>query len=173
MAAVSILTRDLVEESALRVLLVQWHRQIGLLVLLAWVARIAARSRRSMAPMQQGPSRLMHLAATAVHWALYALILALPMLGWALSSAHGVKLSLLGVLPLPALMQADPDWADTLTDYHVLASWALLGMVTLHVGAALFHHYVLRDQVLAAMLPAGSRLHPAAQLTATSARQAG
>ncbi len=152
-AAATILVRELVEDSAIRTLLVESHRQVGMLVLAAWVARLVVRSIKGMAHTEAGMSLPMRIAAKGAHYALYALILAIPMLGWALSNAHGVQLKFLGMLPLPMITAADSDFADTLTDYHILVSWALLVMVTLHIGAALYHHYVRRDQVLSAMLP--------------------
>lgn len=152
-AAGTIIGREFTEDQALRSLLLTTHRQAGVLVLLAWAARLAVRSVKGMAHTDAHMPRLMRLVAQAMHWALYALILAIPMLGWALTNAHGVDVKLFGVLPLPTITGADSDFADTLTDYHLMASWTLLGLVTAHVGAALFHHVVVRDQVLSAMLP--------------------
>ena len=152
-AASTILIRELVEGGSLRTLLLDSHRQFGLLVLLALSARLAARFTFGMAPTLNGSPWLVRWAAHAAHWGLYGVLLAIPMLGWALSSAHGVQLKLLGLVPLSALVGADADLADQLTDLHVLGSWLMLGMVTLHVAAALYHHVVRKDAVLTAMLP--------------------
>jgi hypothetical protein len=76
----------------------------------------------------------------------------LPLLGWALSNAEGKPVHLFG-LTLPALVSADEDLADTLQAWHLNAAWVLLGLVSLHVAAALWHHFVLRDEVLRRMLP--------------------
>jgi cytochrome b561 len=67
-----------------------------------------------------------------------------------------VPISLLG-LPLPNLVQADSDLADTLTDYHVWAAWGMLALVVAHAAAAWWHHAVRRDGVLTAMLPSVRR----------------
>jgi cytochrome b561 len=96
---------------------------------------------------------LLRWAAHAGHTALYLLLVALPLEGWALTSAHGITLSLLGAVHLPALIGADSELADTLQDYHVLGAWFLLGFVLMHAAAAMWHHYVRRDAVLAAMAP--------------------
>jgi cytochrome b561 len=58
---------------------------------------------------------------------------------------------------LPTIIGADEDLADRLQDLHVDAAWALLALVCLHIGAALWHHFVLRDGVLRRMLPARRR----------------
>lgn len=156
--------RDASEDDAARVWLLEIHRQTGMLVLLGAGARIAIRQwfgLTNYAPTMPPPLRL---AATMTHLALYALLIALPLLGWAASSAHHVTLSLFGIFPLPALAPADPDLADTLSDYHSWAAWALLGCVGLHAIAALWHHFVFRDRALSAMLPSRGRVSPRASL---------
>src|SRR2546423_11710167 len=84
---------------------------------------------------------------------MYASLLSLPILGWAATSAKGINVSLFGLAPLPALIAPDPDIADALLDYHQWGAWALLAVVGVHGLAALWHHFVRRDGVLAAMLP--------------------
>jgi cytochrome b561 len=59
----------------------------------------------------------------------------------------------MGVIPLPALVEADSDLADNLTDAHVMLAWSMLALIVMHIAAALWHHYVRRDGVLIAMLP--------------------
>ena len=54
---------------------------------------------------------------------------------------------------LPALARVDSELADILTDYHLLGSWILLGVLALHICSALIHHYIFKDEVLSAMLP--------------------
>jgi cytochrome b561 len=153
--------RDALEDRFWRQLLLEVHRQLGLLVLIAVGVRIALRLTGGLANHASDMRRLLRWAAHAGHAALYALLVALPLEGWALTSAHGISLSILGVVHLPALLGADSELADTLADYHVLAAWCLLGFVSVHAGAAMWHHYVRRDAVLAAMLPRPPwRSHP-------------
>jgi cytochrome b561 len=94
------------------------------------------------------------LLGTLSHLALYALLVLLPVLGWAMTNAQGHAVTLWGVLPLPELVAIDPDWADTFQEWHEQAGVALLLLVALHAAAALFHHHVLKDDVLTGMLPA-------------------
>jgi cytochrome b561 len=152
-AAVAALWREAIEETALRNLLMDVHRQAGLYVLVALGMRLVVRFTVGMADVTKDMHVLLRWAAQGAHAALYVVLFVLPMLGWAGSSAHGVPLRLFGLLPLPSLVEDDPDVADTLTDYHLWAAWALLGLVLMHIGAAIWHHLVRRDGVLAAMAP--------------------
>jgi cytochrome b561 len=105
-------------------------------------------------------SAFMRLAAQAAHVLLYGLLIAIPVVGWALTSAHDIPLFFLGVIHLPQLVSADSELADTLSDYHVWLAWGLLAAVALHVAAALWHHFIRRDGVLQAMLPGRPRTAP-------------
>lgn len=147
-----ILLRDEVGGRALRQWLLDGHRHFGVFVLLLFVARVALRLRAGRLPPAGAPSRLGRIAAALVHLALYALLLALPLLGWALNDALGKPAHLFG-MALPALVAADEDLADALLGWHQDAAWLLLALVLLHAAAALWHHFVLRDGVLRTMLP--------------------
>ncbi|MCE1187026.1 MAG: cytochrome b/b6 domain-containing protein [Rhodocyclales bacterium] len=139
LAAGLILVRESAEGRALRTLLLNLHRNAGLLAAVAQGAL---------------PARL---AASAVHLLLYLLLLALPLVGWALSNAHGHDVSLFGLVQLPALVEEDEDLGDLLEDAHFWGACALGGLVLLHAGAALWHHWVLKDEVLRAMSPRSPR----------------
>lgn len=152
LAAALILTRDQVAGRALRMWLLEGHRHFGLFVLVLFFARVALRARLGRRPADRDSSRLVRGLAMLTHVALYALLLAQPLLGWALSDAQGKPVHLLGAT-LPALVGADEDLADTLTVWHQDVAWLLLGLILLHIAAALWHHFVLRDGVLRMMLP--------------------
>jgi cytochrome b561 len=153
LAVSSILFREVIGDKFWRILLLDTHKQCGLLIMLAVAARLYVRQRHGMANHMQGLPHLMQLAAKAAHWMLYAALVALPLLGWAATNAHNVGVRLFGLIPLPGIAEVDSEWADTLSDYHALGAWILLGMVVMHVGAAMFHHFIRRDTVLWAMLP--------------------
>jgi cytochrome b561 len=147
------LARELVEDKATRDALLQWHRQCGLAAGLLTLLRLQLRTRWPLAPTGEAAGAWQQRAAWAVHVLMYALLLALPLLGWLLTNARGqgVRLPLLGALPV--LLQRDLDLADQLEDWHGAAGWALAALVALHMAAALWHHWVRRDRVLAAMWP--------------------
>jgi len=149
----AILFRETTEEKLVRRVLLELHRQLGLLVLVALAVRIGLRLGGAFASHTRDLGARLRLVATVAHWLMYGVLGAVTLLGWALSSAHGIHLAFLAVLPLPDVVAADSDLADTLSDYHVLAAWLLLALVALHVLAALWHHYFRRDGVLMAMLP--------------------
>ena len=152
----AILYRETTEQGTLRQVLMELHRQLGLLVLLVLVARVAVCSLKGLANHAPGLSAAMRRAATLAHWSMYGVLAGLILLGWALCNAHAIHLRLFGVIPLPDLVAADSDLADTLSDYHIWAAWVLLSLLVPHVLAALWHHYIRRDGVLTAMLPGGS-----------------
>jgi cytochrome b561 len=151
-AAALILTRSEVSGRALKIWLLEGHRHFGLFVLVLFFVRVALRFRFGKLPSDNGSSRLVRLLAGLTHVALYALLLAQPLLGWALSDAQGRPVHLFG-LTLPAIVGADEDVADALQVWHQDAAWLLLGLISLHIAAALWHHFVLRDGVLRMMLP--------------------
>jgi cytochrome b561 len=145
--------RDANEDRAWRQFLLDAHRQLGLLVLLGAGVRIAIRLRRGLADHAPGMAPLLRWVAKAAHVLMYAVLIALPLFGWAVTSAHGIGLTFLGTVPLPKLLSSDSELADTLSDYHVWLAWGLLALVVTHIAAAIWHHFVRRDGVLRAMLP--------------------
>lgn len=145
-------SRELLDGDALRATVLGFHRQLGLLVLLLWAVRLAVRWLHPAHAVEPLPT-LLRWAATASHAVLYAVLLAMPLLGWAMTNAQGHPVALFNLIPLPTLMAADPDWADTLQDWHQWTAWALGALVTMHFVAALWHHLVRCDGTLAAMLP--------------------
>lgn len=149
------LVRDETAGRVARQWLLEGHRHVGLLVLALAIVRIVVRFRLGRLP-QVVHSRLIRAAAWCTHAALYAALLAMPLIGWALSDAEGKPVHLLG-LTLPALVADDEDLADRLLAWHQDVAWALLALVVLHVGAALWHHFVRRDGVLRSMWPARRR----------------
>jgi cytochrome b561 len=140
---------------ALSPLKLQWysyHKWIGITVFLLAVCRLAWRLRHR-APRPAAMPEWQRRAAAAAHAALYVLMLAIPLSGWLYSSASGVSVSWLGVVPLPDLVGKDKALAAVLKVVHAGLNYTLLALVIVHTGAALKHHLVDRDGVLARMLP--------------------
>ena len=100
-------------------------------------------------PMPQWQSRVAH----AAHTALYVLFFAVPLAGWAYSSAAGFPIVLFGVLPLPDFVAPDRALSETIKPLHGALAFALAGVVLLHVAGALKHHFIERDGLLQRMLP--------------------
>ena len=92
-------------------------------------------------------------AAVWGHRMLYLLMLLIPLSGWLMSSAKGFSVVYFGVLPLPDLVGRNADLADLFKNAHALLNQLLLLVLAGHIGAALKHHYLERDDVLTRMLP--------------------
>jgi cytochrome b561 len=96
---------------------------------------------------------LQKLAAEAVHAILYLLMLAIPATGYLYSSAAGIPVVYLGIVPLPTLIGPDAALKVVLKTVHIVLNYTLLALVILHVLAALKHQFVDRDGLLARMIP--------------------
>jgi cytochrome b561 len=156
-AVVAIYLRNAFEDKAARAILMDLHRQLGMLVLLCVPLRQVIRHIAGHGQFSASMPAILRWAARLSHGVLYAFLLAIPLIGWAVTSAHAVDLRLFGLVSLPGLVAPDSDLADELSDYHAWLSYCLMGLVFVHALAALWHHYVLRDAVLVAMLPRAKR----------------
>lgn len=140
------------EGSAGRDALAQWHYTIGLSVFaLVWIrllVRLADGSPEVKPPLPKWQAVL----ANWMHWALYGIMILVPLAGWAAASAQGTPLALFGY-EIPALVSESERLADTLEDLHEAGATAGYFLIGLHAAAALFHHYVMRDNTLRLMLP--------------------
>lgn len=126
-----------------------WHFMLGLSVfVLVWV-RIAA---RALAPRRPAPRSWAGALATAVHLALYGLMVAMPLMGWVVLSAEGDAVPFFG-LTLPPLVAPNEGLAERVEEVHETLGVAGYWLIGLHAAASLFHHYVLRDGTLRRMLP--------------------
>lgn len=155
MAVTLVLLREVVDGRALKQWLLEGHRHFGLLVLILFGVRVILRFRLGRLP-EGDTSRIIRIAAGLTHIALYALLLILPLLGWAYSNSMAKPVHFFGAT-LPPLVSPDPDLADTLGAWHVGVAWVLLGLTLLHIAAALWHHFVRHDDVLRRMLPVRRR----------------
>jgi cytochrome b561 len=145
-------TRNGMDDLAARALWLDVHRSIGFAVLALTLLRLALRWGAGPVSSRGNLPLGMWMASRATHLLIYAGLIAMPLLGWAQSSARARHFKLFG-LPVPSLVRHNPDLAEQLGSWHAQLGWVLLGLIGLHALAALYHHYVLRDHVLRAMLP--------------------
>lgn len=129
------------------------HKSFGILVLALMALRLGWRLINISPTLPDNMRRIEKLGAHAAHWALYALIIAMPLSGWMMSSASGFPVSVFGLAPLPDLVAADKVLKGILCDAHELLAYAIIALVTLHALAALLHHFYHKDNVLRRMLP--------------------
>lgn len=136
------------------------HFMFGLGVLLMVLARLGARwfSPKPVQGPTLGLETWAHRLASLGHLALYALMVAMPILGWLTLSAAGKPIPFLG-LELPPLMAPNKNWAHDIKELHESVGVAGYWLIGLHVTAALGHHYVLKDGLLNRM---SARRGPAA-----------
>lgn len=128
-----------------------WHFMLGLSVfVLVWI-RLAARWRTPLLSRSPGWTRW---PAAAGHVALYALMIALPLLGWRTLSAEGDPIPFFG-LALPPLGGPNEALAEQVEELHATLGVVGYWLIGLHAAAALFHHYVLGDATLRRMLRGG------------------
>jgi cytochrome b561 len=138
--------------SALREGLKTWHYMLGLAVLALVVLRLILRGFGPQPSIHPQPPRWQVLSAKLMHLALYAFMFVMPILGWLILSAEGQPIPFFG-LQLPALASASASVADWAGQAHELIADAGYFLVGLHAVAALYHHYILRDDTLKRMLP--------------------
>ena len=137
----------------LKINLIVYHKEIGILVLLLMLLRWAWRFVNGLPVLVASLPDWQKLSARFVHLCFYALMLALPMTGWLMSSAAGFPVPFLGIY-LPDLVGYDDHLFHVLADVHKWLAYALIPLIAIHMGAALWHHFVERDATLKKMLPA-------------------
>lgn len=143
--------------SPLRLKLYNWHKWIAVTVLALsavrlvwrWVHRpppLPVRIEAAMPAWQRALHRVVHVG-------LYALFFAVPLLGWAYSSAAGFPVVWFGVLQLPDFVPVNPDWAEALKPWHRWSAYAMAALIALHVAGAVKHGLIDRDGLVRRMLP--------------------
>jgi cytochrome b561 len=134
-------------------ILINLHFSFGLLILAVAIVRLAWRAIQGEPEPEDGLPPWQVQSGRIVHWLLYVLLFALPILGWMNASWRGLPTKLFG-WEFPKLIATHAaGWGWTGDVHSLLANYALLGLVGLHVAAALYHYLVRRDRVLQRMLP--------------------
>jgi cytochrome b561 len=129
-----------------------WHFMLGLTVfVLAWV-RVGARVAGATPLIEPAMPDWQALIARVMHWALYTMMIGLPLLGWLTLSAKGKPVPFFG-FELPALVGADEALGKSFKKLHEGIATGCYALIGAHAAAALFHHYIKRDNTLKLMLP--------------------
>ncbi len=132
---------------------ISWHKWIGVTIFTLALARVAWRLTHAAPALPASMPAWQRSVAGATHILLYALIVAIPITGWLMSSAFGVPTVYLGIVPLPSPLARDKELGELLKSAHVFLNYTMLALVIMHVGAAVKHYLIDRDDVLARMLP--------------------
>jgi cytochrome b561 len=137
--------------SPLKLELYAWHKWFGITVLLLVWLRLAWRLTHRPPALPATLSPPLQRLAHAWHALLYGLMIVIPLSGWLMSSAKGVQTVWFGLVPLPDLLGRDRELGDLLQQAHKLLNLLLLLTLAGHVLAALWHHFVLKDDTLRRM----------------------
>ena len=131
------------------------HKSIGITILVLVLLRLGWRLYAGAPAPVPGTPSWQDRIASLTHWALYALLLAMPISGWVLNSSSGFPLQWFGLVNLPAIAGRDQDVHELAETIHETLFWILVTLVVLHAAAAFYHHLFQRDATLARMLPRG------------------
>jgi cytochrome b561 len=129
-----------------------FHASFGMVILVLIVLRLAWRLAHPVAPESSLPP-WQRLSSEAVHWLLYALVLATTVTGWLFASFRGWSMSFFYLAPLPMLASNNAAAGKTMDGLHQAMEWALLVVIGIHVAAAMAHIFIYRDRIIQRMLP--------------------
>ncbi|MDP2325414.1 MAG: cytochrome b [Gammaproteobacteria bacterium] len=128
------------------------HKSVGITILFLAILRLCWRFADRPPPLPSMP-RWQAAAALISHMALYALLFAMPLTGWMMSSASNYPVSWFGVAQLPDLVAPDPALKELLHEVHEMLAKILIGFAGLHVVGALKHQFLDHDGLMFRMLP--------------------
>jgi cytochrome b561 len=136
------------------------HMTLGITVLVIVVARVANRFTHRVPRLPNTVGWFEHKLVLGSELTLYALMLAQPLVGWAMVSAAGQPVVIFGSLRLPRIAPFDANLYFILRQTHSLLAYLLVAIIAAHVSAVLLHTLTLRDGMLSRM--AFGRLRPTA-----------
>lgn len=132
------------------------HKSIGITVLVLVVVRLSWRLYAGAPEPVPGTPSWQERIASATHWLMYALIVAIPLSGWLYDSASGLRpFKLFGLVEMPKLSGPSERTSQLSHTVHEWGFWLLIAIVLAHAGAAFYHHIHQRDLTLVRMLPRG------------------
>lgn len=129
------------------------HRSFGALILVVTGARLIWRLFDAPPPPEKGMPAWQERIARYTHRLLYLILIVLPLLGWAGTSAYRARIRVFGLFELPPLLPENRAASEALLEAHEILALTLCAILIAHVGAALHHHFVRKDNTLTRMLP--------------------
>ena len=128
--------------------LILFHKELGILALTLAAARLAWRLTNLLPALVKTIPDWQKVVARFVHLCFYGLMIALPITGWLMSSAAGIPVSFLGVFDMPDLIPRNDEVFRTFISIHKWLGYALIACFLMHAGAALWHHFIVKDETL-------------------------
>jgi cytochrome b561 len=147
------LTMANMENSPDRFKLIGWHKEFGIVALFLVCLRLGWKALNVSPMLPDTIGKIAKLGAHLSHTAVYILMFAMPITGWLMSSAAGLPISMFGLFAMPDLIEPDREFGRYMRELHGIFAWTLIGFITLHILAALLHHFYFHDNVLRRMLP--------------------
>jgi cytochrome b561 len=144
---------DRLPEGPLQDRMFNLHRSFGITVLVLACLRVAARQAFGVPRPAENLTKFERIASTAAHHSLLALIFVMPLLGWLMMSAYGMKVPIFGLFELPTILPEHDATYKILSKLHQIFGFLMAFIVTAHIGGALMHGVIKRDGVLDRMLP--------------------
>lgn len=127
------------------------HKLLGLAILGVVVVRLLYRLVKGAPPDEPTLEPWQKHVSHLTHWAIYALLIGVPVIGWIAVSYYG-PFAPFGI-SLPSLVAENKDQATFVFSLHGLTAWMLVVLIAVHIGAAIFHYFIRKDGVLHRMLP--------------------
>jgi cytochrome b561 len=126
------------------------HKLLGLTLLLLAAVRLGYRLAHGAPPSEPSLARWQRVTSQCTHWAIYAMLLLVPCIGWLAISYYG-PFRPFG-FPLPTLVAENGERAKSFFALHKFAAYALMALIGMHIAAALWHYLILKDGVMRRML---------------------
>ena len=133
--------------------LYNFHKALGVLILVLMLLRLINRIVMGAPAPEPGIEHWQKALSSAVHGLLYVLLLAMPVVGYVANSAYGAPLPFFGLFDVPPIVAKNEALANQLFMWHRWSGWLVAILVGMHIGGALFHYVIRRDNVLQRMLP--------------------
>jgi len=143
------------KESPLKPELMMFHKSIGMTILVLGLGFIIWRLINQRPLLPENMNKASKFLAKLVHFFLFVFLVVLPITGFTLSTLAGRVTSWFGLFDFPLLLAENDGLAPLFKEIHEYLGFTLIGLLILHVLAALYHHFVKKDNVLKHMLPAG------------------
>lgn len=137
-----------IEDPALKGTIYGLHKATGILVLFLAGVRLLWRFSHAVPAISAALPQWQRWGARLAHWGLYGVMFMLPLSGWSMSSAAGYPVSFYGLFTVPDLVAKSSGLADIFKDIHEVSANAFIALLVAHLGAALYHHFILRDDTL-------------------------
>jgi cytochrome b561 len=128
------------------------HRSIGVLLLPIALARLYYRWRHPAPPLPDDVPPMQRMAAQTVHWALYAILIVQPVIGWIATSAYRAPILFFWMFEVPPIWPVDQKFSESMFQIHRALGIIMAILICAHIGAALYHHFIRKDRILMRMV---------------------